>query len=272
MIREALFNIATRGYVGTGEDIMIAGFIISGSEPRRVLIRGRGKSLEEAGVTGALEDPRLVLFDIEGEVVTVADDWRDQANWEEIEQISPTVGAEALTDLKEAATLVTLEPGLYTAHLSGQDGGTGIGLVEVFDASSNSIETRLINISTRVRAASGDEVAIGGFVITGQDPKRVLIRGLGPELAKRSVTDPMPDPYMVLYDSSQSVVAANDDWENEFTFQMREAFSQVDASQLDEDSKDAAMIRELQPGLYTVVVSDFGNTAGVVLIEIFELP
>ncbi len=271
MIRESLFNIATRGYVGSQGEIMIAGFIISGTNPRRVLIRGVGKSLEQSGLTGVLEDPRLVIFDIEGQEVARVDNWKDEANWEEIEQVSPSVGAAPLIDPNESAILVTLDPGLYTAHLSGQDGGTGIGLVEVFDASNESIETRLINISTRVRAAAGDEVAIGGFVITGQDPKRVLIRALGPELGKRSVADPMSDPYMVLYDSS-GAVAANDDWESEFTFQMREAFTQVNATQLDEGSKDAAMIRELQPGLYTVIVNDFNYDSGIVLIEIFELP
>lgn len=271
MIRESLVNIATRGYVGSQNEIMIAGFIISGSSPRRVLIRGLGKSLEQSGLTGVLEDPRLAIFDIEGQEIARVDNWKEEANWEEIEQVSPTVGAAPLTDLNESAILLTLNPGLYTAHLSGQNGGTGIGLVEVFDASDESIETRLVNISTRVRAAAGDEVAIGGFVITGQDPKRVLIRALGPELAKRSITDPMMDPYMVLYDSS-GAVAANDDWESEFTFQMREAFSQVNATQLDEGSKDAAMVRELQPGLYTVIVNDFNYTSGIVLIEIFELP
>jgi len=271
MIREALFNIATRGYVGTGDEIMIAGFVISGSEPRRVLIRGLGKSLEQRGVTGVLEDPFLKIFDLEGREVAQVDNWKDEANWEDIEQVSPTVGAAPLADLNESAMLVALDPGLYTAHLSGREGGTGIGLVEVFDASNESIETRLINISTRVRAASGDEVAIGGFVITGQDPKRVLIRALGPELALRSVDDPMPDPYMVLYDAT-GPVAANDDWEDEFTYQMREAFTQVNASQLGEGSKDAAMVRELQPGLYTVIVNDFEFASGIVLIEIFELP
>jgi len=250
---------------------MIAGFVISGSSPRRVLIRGLGKSLEQRELSGVLGDPRLAIYDIEGREVARVDDWKQEDNWEEIEQVSLSVGAAPLADPNESAILVTLDPGLYTAHLSGQDGGTGIGLVEVFDASSESIETRLVNISTRVKAAAGDEVAIGGFVITGEDPKRVLIRALGPELSKRQVSDPMPDPYMVLYDSS-GPVAANDDWESEFTFQMREAFTQVDASQLDEGSKDAAMVRELRPGLYTVIVNDFNYTSGIVLIEIFELP
>ena len=271
MIREALINIATRGYVGVQSEIMIAGFIISGSSPRRVLIRGLGKSLEQRGLSGVLEDPRLAIYDIEGQEVARVDDWKQEDNGEEIEQVSLSVGAAPLAEPNESAILVTLDPGLYTAHLSGQDGGTGIGLVEVFDASSESIETRLVNISTRVKAAAGDQVAIGGFVITGEDPKRVLIRALGPELTKRQVSDPMPDPYMVLYDSS-GPVAANDDWESEFTFKMREAFTQVGASQLDEESKDAAMVRELQPGLYTVIVNDFNYTSGIVLIEIFELP
>ncbi len=271
MIRESLFNIATRGYVGSQSEIMIAGFVISGSSPRRVLVRGLGKSLEQSGLSGVLEDPILVIFDVNGQEVARVDDWKEETNWEEIEQVSPSIGAAPLADPNESAVLMTLNPGLYTAHLSGKGGGTGIGLVEVFDASSESIETRLVNISTRVRAAAGNEVAIGGFVITGQDPKRVLIRALGPELTKRQISDPMPDPYMVLYDSS-GPVAANDDWESEFTFQMREAFAQVGASQLDEGSKDASMVRELQPGLYTVIVNDFNYTSGIVLIEIFELP
>lgn len=272
MIRESLFNISTRGYVGSQDEIMIAGFVISGTRPRRVLIRGIGKSLEQNNVSGALQDPRLVIYDILGQEIARINDWKDEANWEEVEQVSPTVGAAPLSDPREAAMLVTLDPGLYTAHLSGQDGGTGIGLIEVFDASDESIETRLVNISTRVRAGSGDQVAIGGFVVTGEDPKRVLIRALGPELIKQDVSGVMPDPYMILYDVSGTVVAANDDWSSEFTYQMTEAFSQVNASQLDEGSKDAAMVRELQPGLYTVIVNDFDYTSGIVLIELFELP
>ena len=271
MIREALFNISTRGYVGVGDEIMIAGFVVSGNKLRRVLIRGLGKSLELRGVSGALADPNIALHDVSGTKIEENDDWVESTNSQEIEQVTPTVGAIVLEDQTESAMLVTLSPGLYTVHLSGAGGSSGIGLVEVFDASDESIETRLVNISTRVLSSTGDRVAIGGFVITGQDPKRVLVRALGPELENRGISEYMPNPEITLYEASEAV-ARNDDWGDESVFQLQEAFSQAGASGLPLDSEDAAMIRELQPGLYTVVVSDFGGEDGIALIEIFELP
>ena len=167
--------------------------------------------------------------------------------------------------------LVTLSPGLYTVHLSGAGSTSGIGLAEVFEASNESIETRLMNISTRILSSTGDRVAIGGFVIMGQDPKRVLIRALGPELANRGISEYMPNPEITLYEASEAV-ARNDDWGDEPVFQLQEAFSQAGASALPLDSQDVAMIRELQPCLYTVVVNDFDGEDGIALIEIFELP
>lgn len=271
MIREALFNISTRGYVGVGNEIMIAGFVVSGTQPREVLVRGLGKSLELAGVSGALVDPNIALFNSLGTKIGENDDWVEATNSEAIEQATPAVGAIPPEDPSESALLVTLDPGLYTVHLSGIDGGSGIGLVEVFDASDESIETRLVNISTRVFSSTGDRVAIGGFVITGQDPKRVLIRALGPELGNRGISEYMPNPEITLYEASEAV-ARNDDWEDESVYQLLEAFEQVGASSLAPDSKDAAMIRELQPGIYTVVANDFSGEDGIALIEIFELP
>jgi hypothetical protein len=174
-------------------------------------------------------------------------------------------------DSGESAILTTLDPGLYTVALSGADGGTGLGLIEVFDASSESIETRLANISTRVRASIGQEVAIAGFVITGQDPKRVLIRALGPDLLKRNVPGVLPDPRMILY-QGQDVIATNDDWEDQNGFLITEASRQVNTSILDEGSKDAAMVCELRPGLYTVIVNDVADDSGIALVEVHELP
>lgn len=273
MIREALLNISTRGFVGTGADVMIAGFVITGTQPRRVLIRGLGKSLEARSedIDSALADPRLTLYNGLNQPIQSVDDWKKEANWESIRDVGLEFGAEPPVFDNEAALLVTLNPGLYTAILEGSDGGTGLGLVEVFDATDDGLETRLFNIATRVRASTGEQVAIGGFVISGEDPKRVLIRALGPELLKRDVPSPLPDPYMRLFDAS-GVVAANDDWSTENRYELLEAFSNAGASLLDDNSTDAAMIRELLPGLYTVVVNDFNDAAGVVLIEVYELP
>lgn len=273
MIREALLNISTRGYVGTVHEVMIAGFIIDGTQPRRVLIRGLGKSMEarDSNIVGALSDPKLTVYNANNEEIASQDNWREAANWELVESVGRSVGADPPTDSGEAAMLITLDPGLYTVIMSGADGGTGLGLVEVFDASDDTIETRLTNISTRVRASVGQEVAIGGFVITGQDPKRVLIRALGPELLKRDISDVLPDPYMRLYKGSEEI-SGNDDWMDENRYRMTEAFGQASATTLDEGSTDAAMVRELQPGLYTVIVNDVNGASGIVLVEVYELP
>ena len=273
MIREALLNISTRGFVGTGPDVMIAGFVVSGTQPRQVLIRGLGKSLEAQSelIEGALEDPRMTLYNSANDPIRVVDDWKDQPNWELARDIGVSVGAEAPVFENEVALLITLDPGLYTAVLSGADGGTGLGLVEVFDATDDGLETRLVNIATRVWASTGQKVAIGGFVISGEDPKRVLIRALGPELLKRDIEAPLPDPYMSLYRGSE-VVAFNDDWSSENRYEMLDAFDNAGATILDDDSSDAAMVRALLPGLYTVVINDFNSDSGIALVEVYELP
>lgn len=273
MIREALINISTRGFVGVDADVMIAGFIITGTQPRRVLIRGLGESMaaRDPNIEDVLADPILTLHNWKGEVILSQDNWSEDPDWETIDSVGLSVGAATPADPDEAAILTTLEPGLYTVVLSGIDGGTGLGLIEVFDASSESIETRLANISTRVHASTGQEVAIAGFVITGQDPKRVLIRALGPELLKRDVSGVLLDPQMSLY-RGQDMIATNDDWEDENGFLITESSKKVNTSILDEGSKDAAMVRELEPGLYTVIVSDVNNDAGIVLLEVHELP
>lgn len=273
MIREALVNISTRGYVGLDAEVMIAGFIITGSQPRQVLIRGLGKSMEspESNIEAVLADPKLTLRDWEGQLIVSQDNWLEEPNWATVESVGLSVGAAPPVDSGESAILTTLDPGLYTVALSGADGGTGLGLIEVFDASSESIETRLANISTRVRASIGQEVAIAGFVITGQDPKRVLIRALGPDLLKRNVPGVLPDPRMILY-QGQDVIATNDDWEDQNGFLITEASRQVNTSILDEGSKDAAMVCELRPGLYTVIVNDVADDSGIALVEVHELP
>lgn len=273
MIREALINISTRGFVGVDADVMIAGFIITGTQSRRVLIRGLGESMaaRDPNIEGVLADPKLTLHNWKGEMILSQDNWSEELNSETIDSVGLSVGAATPADPDEAVILTTLEPGLYTVVLSGVDRGTGLGLIEVFDASSESIETRLANISTRLRASTGQEVAIAGFVITGQDPKRVLIRALGPELLKRKVSGVLSDPQMSLY-RGQDRIAMNDDWEDENGFLITASSEEVNTSILDEKSLDSAMVRELEPGLYTVIVSDVNSDTGIVLIEVHELP
>lgn len=230
-------------------------------ETYKIAVDGWNDGFGEIGLTVAMaenddfEDARSIVSD----------------TFEDVSFTQQATKEKGEPDPDEAVILTTLEPGLYTVVLSGVDRGNGLGLIEGFDASSKSIETRLANISTRVRASTGQEVAISGFVITGQDPKRVLIRALGPELLKRNVSGVLSDPQMSLY-RGQDRIAMNNDWEDENGFLITASSEEVNTSILDERSLDSAMVRELEPGLYTVIVSDVNSDTGIVLIEVHELP
>ena len=172
-----LLNISTRGQVGLDDDALIAGFIVTGTTDKKVLIRGLGPSLAAGGLSlsDLLADPTLELHDQTGALITFNDNWMDSPQRQAIidSMLAPS-------DDREAAILATLAPGSYTAILRGASGGTGLGIVEVYnlvpDPSSN-----LANISTRGLVNTGDQVLIGGFIVDDQN-SIVLLRGLGPSL------------------------------------------------------------------------------------------
>jgi len=125
-----LANMSTRALVGTGDDIVIAGFILGGSNADdRIVVRGIGPSLRAVGVTNALADPKLELRDSDGALLASNNDWQDDSA-----QAAELIGAGlAPANNLESGLAVTLPPGLYTALLSGANNGAGIGLVEVYD-------------------------------------------------------------------------------------------------------------------------------------------
>lgn len=250
-----LINIATRGQVQAGDNVMIGGFILQGTAPKTVLVRARGPSLTSLGVPGALPDPSLTLYS--GQTVIASND-----NWSSNDNVFAIVlTGNAPTNVLESAVLKTLNPGAYTAIVSGVGGGTGVGIVEVFEVDHP--EVPLVNIATRGLVQTGDNVLIGGFIISGTAPQTVLIRARGPDLTNYGVPGALANPTLSLY-SGQTVIASNDDWGTASNA------SEVRSSGLaPANALESAILTNLQPGAYTVIVSGVAGGMGVGIVEVF---
>lgn len=257
-------NIATRLAVGTGEDVMIAGFIIKGNAPKKVVIRAVGPTLTQFGVPNALADPVLELNEANAGFLFSNDNWRD--NQEQANQII-TTALQPGNDL-ESAILAYLNPGQYTAVVHGKNNGSGIGLAEVYDlgtaglaANSNS---RLANIATRGTVLGGDNVMIGGFIVFGQNT-RVVVRAIGPSLTNFGIAGALADPTLALKDASGVTLISNDDWQQGQP-------SEIQAAELaPSDPRESAVIMTLPPGQFTAIVSGKGGATGVALVEVYAL-
>ena len=269
-------NIATRSYVGTGDNVLIGGFIIGGTTPKKVLIRASGPALVAQGVsvTSALVDPILNIYQ-GSNVIATNDDWgSDPVNATAIAQANQSTGTNWPAASKDAAVILTLAPGGYTAIVSGKDNAQGVALVEVFEL-SNDGTSRLTNISTRSRVQTGDQVQIAGFIISGNSPKHVLIRAGGPFLAQyfSNQSEALADPVIQLYQGSTQI-ASNDDWSSDPTNAalIQQAFTAAGAVSYTLGSKDAAIVTTLAPGGYTAIVSGKNGGQGIALIEVQEVP
>lgn len=254
-----LANISTRGRVLTGDNVLDAGFIVTGPGPKQVLIRGLGPSLTGAGVPGALANPILELHDSTGAVLTVNDNWK-QTQEADIEATGLAPGFDL-----ESAILVTLNAGSYTVVERGVAGGTGVGLVEIYDLAAG-FGPELGNISTRDFVDTGSNVMIAGFIVAGSTggTSSVLLRGLGPSLGKYGVSDPLADPMLELHDGNGNVIASNDNWA---TTQA----AQISATGLaPDDPAEAAILIALAPGNYTAIESGKNGGTGVGLIEVYN--
>jgi hypothetical protein len=264
-----LINISTRSLAGTGNSTQIAGFIASGAAPGKVLIRAGGPWLSQFGVAGVLADPVLTLF--EGQtVVATNDNW--SANLSEISAAVAKAGAMPFAaNSKDAALVATLKPGIpYTAHVTGKGAETGNAIVEVYDVADAS-SARIINISTRSFVGTGGSIQIGGFILRGIGPRKVLIRASGPYLTQFGVGDVLPDPILNVF-KTQELIATNDDWST-FAAEIDLATSAAGVTPFAAGSKDAALVLTLDPGVpYTAQVSGKGNGTGNALIEVYALP
>ncbi len=251
-----LGNISTRMTVAPGDEAMIAGFIINGSTPKKVIIRGLGPQLGESGLSGLLADPTLELHRPDGSFV-FNDNWKDsQQSVIEQTMVDPHYDA-------ESAIVATLNPGSYTAVLRGKNSGTGLGLVEVYDLQTTKA-TMIANLSTRGFVSQGDNVLIGGLILVGNHPADVILRAIGPSLASAGVSAALQDPVLELYDA-QGNVTVNDNWR---TTQQSEIIATGVPPQFDEE---AAIRTTLAPGNYTAVVRGKNGATGVALIEAYNL-
>jgi hypothetical protein len=257
---------------------MIAGFVISGSAPRPVLVRAIGPALAGFGVAGALVDPKLILFR-GSTTLAQSDNWGAEPDAAAIAAAATRLGAFSLSSAgRDAVLLATIEPGAYTAQVTAATGSGGVSLVEVYDAGTDTAAAtpKLINIATRGRVGTGDDMLIAGIVVTGNSAKRVLVRAVGPTLATFGITGALADPVLKVIAGSK-VLAGNDDWGSPLNIgdatapEVMFATVSVGAFALPAASRDAALLVTLPPGNYSAQVSGKGGATGAALVEIYEV-
>jgi len=255
----SLGNMSSRIAISTGDNVGIEGFIVRGTPSKRVLLRGIGPSLA-ALLAGSLPDPVLELFNGQGASIVRNDNWRDSAQMNEI-----AATGLAPTNDKESAILQTLAAGNYTAVLSGAAGSTGIGVAEIYDLDLGS-GSRLANISTRGLVQTGDNILIGGVIVSGSATQRVVVRAIGPDLSNFKVPTPLQDPFLKMVDGNGNGIGVNDNY--------KDGGQTAELAQnglTPGDDRDAAIIIDLAPGNYTALVTGVNNGMGNALVEFYNL-
>jgi hypothetical protein len=250
-------NFSSRLLIQTGDNVGIAGFVIGGSEPKNLLIRGLGPTLTKLGITDVMQNPTLELHDSSGSLIATNDDWKNTQQ-----------AAIAATRLEpandsESAILATLQPGSYTVVQTGGSGGTGAGLLEIYNLDPVATST-LVNMSTRGRVLPGNGALIAGCSVDGgSGAKNVLVRALGPSLTARGVNGALADPILTLYDGNGNVITANDNWKDS----QQEAIE--DSALQPPDDFEAAIFTTLTTGSYTAIVTGKNGNNGIALLEVY---
>jgi len=251
-----LANVSTRVSVYNEDSVMIGGFIISGETDKTVVLRAIGPSLVKAGVKGALADPVLELYDSGGILIAQNDNWNSLPLGDVPSGFEPA-------DPNESLITATLPAGSYTAVVRGVNGDTGVALCELYDLAPDNSSVR--NISTRALVGTGDDVLIGGFIIGGDDPTKVMVRAIGPSLTSFGVAGALPDPILELHAADGSLIYENDDWRGDQEQQI------LDSTLAPTDDRESAIIATLPPGNYTAIIHGRGNNTGVALVEVYNL-
>ena len=262
-----LLNISTRMPVSTGANVLIGGFIITGTDLKRVLIRGIGPSLRDFGINETLVDPTLELRQ-NSTLIVSNDNWKTRPDGSSQQTDIAATTIPPTNDL-ESAILAMLSPGAYTVILAGKYGGVGVGLIEIYDLQQG-VGSKLANISTRGFVDTGDNVMIGGFIAgegSGSGTARVMVRALGPTLP---FVLALADPALELRDEYGMLVASNDNWKMRPDGSSQEA--EIAATGLAPASDlESALVQTLPAGHYTAIVQGVSNTRGIGLVEVYNL-
>jgi N-acetylneuraminic acid mutarotase len=256
-------NLSTRMLVQTGDNVGIGGFIVTGTAPKHVLLRAIGPSLTGFGVPDALADPVLELHGPDAFVTITDDNWRDDPAQEAAilaDGIPPTNDLESAID-------ATLNPGAYTAIVSGNGNTSGVALVEVYDL-NQSVDSKLANISTRAFVSTGPDIVIAGFTLgSGGGDDRVIVRGLGRSLGTAGVPNALANPNLELRNSNGTLLVSNDDWQDNAT----QAAEITAAGLAPSNDLESAIEVTLSPGAYTALLAGLNEGTGIGLVEVYDL-
>ena len=259
-----VLNLSTRGLVSGGDNVLIGGFIVTGTQPKRMVLRALGPSLSGFGLSGVLSDPVLSVYDSSGTLIATNDNWQSDVNHSVVE-----ANGLAPANPLESAIARTLAPGAYTVIVTGKDATPGIGLVEVYDISvpANANNAKFVNMSTRGSVGTGDNVLISGFIVGDVASATVVVRALGPTLSiAYGMSGVLSDPTLTIYDSSGSVIASNDNWLDNLNWidVMKNGLSPI-------DQRESALVLHLPAGAYTAVVRGANGATGTALVEVYHL-
>jgi arylsulfate sulfotransferase len=253
-------NLSTRGLVSVGDNVLIGGFIVTGTEPKTVVLRALGPSLSGFGLSGVLRDPVLSVYDSYRTLIATNDNWQMDPGQAEI-----TANGLAPANLLESATVQTLAPGAYTVIVRGKDPTPGTGLVELYDLSPQS-NSKLANMSTRGSVGTVDSVLISGFIVGDIANATVIVRALGPSLASFGVSGVLSDPTLTIYDANGTAIASNNNWQDDIN-----AIDVHKNGLAPPNALESAIVLHLPAGAYTAIVSGVNGGTGVGLAEVYDL-
>lgn len=255
-----LQNLSTRGTVSIGDNVLIGGFIVTGPEPKTIVLRALGPSLGSFGLSHTVRDPVLRVYNSSRTLIATNDNWQSDPHNADIQK-----NGLAPDNLLESATWQTLAPGAYTVIVTGKDPTPGTGLVELYDLSPRS-NSKLVNMSTRGFVGTADDVLISGFIVGDVDSATVIVRALGPSLASSGVKGVLSDPTLTIYDSAGSVIATNDNWQDDAnaTYVQRNGLAPPNPS-------ESALVLHLPAGAYTAIVRGADGGTGVALAEVYTV-